>query len=193
MLTARRWATPLTLEQFGRVTGAKEFPAFLGDYVKEGVLQAPANGEFTYTLKGVHARVSVTWEFEAPPGAGDTHFSVMRGTQASLTIKQGAEQRYKPVLYVDRNASVAADVHEKALRAAIKKVAKTWPGIDIKREGDSFVVTVPDKYHNGHEAHFTQVTENFLKYLRAGKLPEWEVPNMLTKYATIMQAYEMSQ
>ena len=192
VLTARRWATPLTLEQFGRVTGAKEFPAFLGEHVKEGVLHAPANGEFTYTLKGVHARVSVTWEFEAPPGAGDTHFSVMRGTQASLTIKQGAEQGYKPVLYVERSASVSPEAHEKALRAAVKKVAKTWPGIDIRREGDSFVVTVPDKYHNGHEAHFTQVTENFLKYLRAGKLPEWEVPNMLTKYATIMQAYEMS-
>jgi len=65
--------------------------------------------------------------------------------------------------------------------------------MDIRREGDSFVVTVPEKYHNGHEAHFAQVTENFLKYLRAGKLPEWEVTNMLTKYATIMQAYELSQ
>jgi predicted dehydrogenase len=193
VLKARRWTTPITLEQFGRLTGATEFPAFLGGYVKDGVLQAPANGEFTYTLKGVHARVSVTWEFEAPPGAGDTHFSVMRGTQASLTIKQGAEQGYKPVLYVARNSSVSAEAHEKALRAAIKKVSKTWPGIDIKGEGDSFVVTVPDKYHNGHEAHFAQVTENFLKYLRAGKLPEWEVPNMLTKYATIMQAYELSQ
>ena len=193
VLTARRWATPLTLEQFGRVTGAKEFPAFLGNYVKEGVLHAPANGEFTYALKGVHAKVSVTWEFEAPPGAGDTHFSVMRGTQASLTIRQGKEQGYKPVLYVDRSTSVPADVHETALRAAIRKVAKTWPGIDIRREGSSFVVTVPDKYHNGHEAHFTQVTENFLKYLRSGKLPDWEVPNMLTKYATIMKAYEMSK
>jgi len=141
----------------------------------------------------VHARVSVTWDFEAPPGAGDTHFSVMRGTRASLTIKQGAEQGYKPVLYVERAAAVSAADHEKALRAAIATVAKTWPGIDIKADGDSFVVTVPDKYHNGHEAHFAQVTENFLKYLRAGKLPEWEVPNMLTKYATLMQAYELSQ
>ena len=84
-----------------------KFPAFLGEHVKDGVLQAPANGEFTYTLKGVHARVSVTWDFEAPPGAGDTHFSVMRGTRASLTIKQGAEQGYKPVLYVARNSSVS--------------------------------------------------------------------------------------
>jgi len=193
VLKARRWTTPITLEQFGRVTGAKEFPAFLGAHVKEGVLQAPANGEFTYALKGVHAKVSVTWEFEAPPGAGDTHFSVMRGTRASLTIKQGAEQAYKPVLYVERAPSVSAAEHEKALRAAILAVAKTWPGVDVKAEGEHFVVTVPDEYHNGHEAHFTQVTENFLDYLRAGKLPEWEVPNMLTKYATIMQAYELSR
>ncbi len=193
VLTARRWATPLSLEQFGRVTGATEFPAFLGEFVNEGVLHAPANGEFTYTLKGVHARVSVTWEFEAPPGAGDTHFSVMRGTNASLTIKQGAEQRYKPVLYVERSKTVSPEAHEKALRAAVRTVAKTWPGIDLARDGESYVVTVPEKYHNGHEAHFTQVTENFLKYLRAGKLPEWEVPNMLTKYATIMQAYEKSR
>jgi predicted dehydrogenase len=193
VLKARRWATPLTAEQFGRVTGAKEFPSFLNAYVKDGVLQAPANGEFTYTLKGVHAKVSVTWEFEAPPGAGDTHFSVMRGTKALLTIKQGAEQGYKPVLYVERAPGIPAAEHEKALRTAIVAVAKTWPGVDLKAEGDHFVVTVPEKYHNGHEAHFTQVTENFLKYLREGKLPGWEVPNMLTKYATIMQAYEMSR
>jgi predicted dehydrogenase len=193
VVSARRWATPLTLEQFGRVTGAREFPSFLGTYVKDGVLQAPANGEFTYALKGVHAKVSVTWEFEAPPGAGDTHFSVMRGTKAALTIRQGKEEGYKPVLYVERAATVDADAHEKALRSAIAEVAKTFPGIDIRREGDQYVVTVPDKYHNGHEAHFTQVTENFLRYLRAGRLPDWEVPNMLTKYATIMQAYEKSR
>jgi hypothetical protein len=52
---------------------------------------------------------------------------------------------------------------------------------------------VPEEYHNGHEAHFAQVTESFLRYLRAGQLPAWEVPNMITKYATIMQAYEMSR
>jgi predicted dehydrogenase len=193
VLAARRWSTPLTLEQFGRVTGATEFPPFLNQYVKDGVLQARANGEITYTLKGVHAKTSVAWEFEAPPGAGDTHFSLMRGTKASLTIRQGAEQGYKPVLYVERAVSVPAADHEKALRAAIATVARTWPGVDLKAEGEHFVVTVPEKYHNGHEAHFTQVTENFLKYLRAGKLPDWEVPNMLTKYATIMKAYELSR
>jgi hypothetical protein len=63
----------------------------------------------------------------------------------------------------------------------------------VKAEGPQFIVTVPEHYHNGHEAHFTQVTEHFLEYLKAGKLPDWEVPNMLTKYATIMQAYEMTR
>lgn len=54
-------------------------------------------------------------------------------------------------------------------------------------------VTVPEKYDVGHEAHFAQVTENYLRYLRAGRLPDWEMPNMITKYATIMQAYELSR
>ena len=193
VLSARRWPTKITAEQFARVTGASSFPDYLAKYVINGVLLAPANGEFTYKLKGIHAKVSVAWDYEAPPGAGDTHFSVMRGTQASLTIKQGKEQGFKPVLYVERAASVTAEAHEKALRAAVARVAKKYPGIDVKAEGDQFVVTVPEHYHNGHEAHFTQVTEHFLKYLRAGKLPEWEVPNMLTKYATIMQAYELTR
>ena len=82
---------------------------------------------------------------------------------------------------------------EKARRAAVARVARKYPGIEVKADGSQFVVAVPDKYHNGHEAHFTQVTENFLKYLRAGKLPAWEVPNMITKYATIMQAYELTK
>ena len=54
-------------------------------------------------------------------------------------------------------------------------------------------MTVPEKYDVGHEAHFAQVTENYLRYLRAGRLPDWEVPNMITKYATIMKAYELSR
>jgi predicted dehydrogenase len=193
VLSARRWTTPITREQFARVTGAADFPAYLAQYVKQGVLHAPANGEFSYTLKGIHAKVSVTWDYEAPPGAGDTHFSVMRGTRASLIIRQGKEQGFRPVLYVERHPLISAAAHEKALRQAVMKVAARYPGIGIHAEGDHHLVVVPDRYHNGHEAHFTQVTQNFLEYLRAGQLPDWEVPNMITKYATIMQAFEMSR
>jgi putative oxidoreductase-like protein len=152
-----------------------------------------ANGEFTYALRGVHARISVTWNYEAPAGAGDTHYSVMRGTRASLIIRQGADQGFKPVLYVEKAESVEADAFERALQTAIAGLQSAYPGIAARRASASWVIDVPEKYNVGHEAHFAQVTENFLHHLRAGGPPAWEVPNMLTKYVTIMQAYELSR
>jgi len=187
VLRATRSPTQLTLEQFRKVTGAPAFPDYLQSDVSNGVLNVYANGEFTYRLRGVHALVSVKWDFEAPPGAGDTHFSVMRGTKATLTIRQGADQKYKPVLYIERTSD------EAAVRNAIASLQREYPGLGVERHGERWAVTVPERYNVGHEAHFAQVTENYLKYLRSGKLPAWEVPNMLTKYATIMQAYELSR
>ena len=96
VLNARRWPTPITREQFKKVTGDENFPEFLKNDVKDGVLQVYANGEFTYRLRDIFAKVTVSWDFEAAAG-GDTHFSVVRGTKANLVIKQGAEQKFKPV------------------------------------------------------------------------------------------------
>jgi len=175
------------------VTGADSYPEFLKADIKDGALNVSSNGEFTYRLRDVHARVSVIWNFEAPAGAGDTHYSIMRGTRANLVIRQGAEQKYKPMLYVEKAPSENPGKHEAALKAAIGKLQAKHPGIDLRREGDAWVVVVPAKYDVGHESHFGQVTENFLGYLRAGRLPDWEVPNMITKYHTIMQAYELSR
>ena len=50
----------------------------------------------------------------------------------------------------------------------------------------------PDKYRIGHEAHFGQVTEKYLRFLVDGKLPDWEVPNMIAKYYTTTMALEMA-
>ena len=193
VLSARRWATPITREQFKQVTGAETFPDFLKPDVKDGVLQDYANGEFTYTLRGICAKVSVIWNFEAPPGGDDTHHSVVRGTKANLVIRQGPEQKFKPVLYVEKIGNADDAAFESALKVAIESLQQKYPGIGFQRDGKLWRVTVPDKYDVGHEAHFAQVTENYLRYLRAGRLPDWEVPNMLTKYATIMKACELSR
>jgi predicted dehydrogenase len=193
IVSARRWTTPVSREQFAKVTGLDTFPAFLQKDVKDGALQVYANGETTYRLRGVHAKVSVVWNFEAPPGAGDTHFSIMRGTKARLVIRQGKEQNYKPVLYVERLPSVSAAAHDAALKDAVASVQAKYPGVSVEREGDAWKVVVPAKYDVGHEAHFAQVTSAFLSYLRDGKMPAWEVPNMLVKYHTIMRAYEKSR
>jgi predicted dehydrogenase len=193
VLNARRWSTPITRGQFKKVTGAENFPKFLTTDVKDGVLQVYSNGEFTYCLRGVHAKVSVIWNFEAPPGAGDTHYSVMRGSKARLVIRQGPEQKFKPVLYVEKVGATESATFEATLNAAIAGLQGRFPGIGVRRDTDAWVVTVPEKYSVGHEAHFVQVAENFLRHLRTGQLPDWEVPNMITKHATIMKAYELSR
>jgi predicted dehydrogenase len=193
VLSARHWPTSITRAQFKKVTGADDFPEFLRGDVREGVLQVLANGELNYTLQGIHAKVTALWDFEAPPGSGDTHFSIARGTKANLVIRQGAEQKYKPVLYVEKNGDVDDAVFEANLSKAIVDLQETYPGVGVQREGKTWRVTVPEKFDVGHEAHFAQVTENFLGYLRAGNLPDWEAPDMLVKYATIMQAWRMSR
>jgi hypothetical protein len=87
---------------------------------------------------------------------------------------------------------VAPAAHEAALRAAVASLQPRWPGVDLRRAGDAWALVIPAKYDVGHEAHFAQVTSAYLGYLRAGKLPVWEVPNMLVKYATTIKAYELT-
>ena len=96
------------------------------------------------------------------------------------------------MLYVERVPAISAADTEKSLRTAIASLQTKYPGIGVRNDGDAWVVTVPQKYDVGHEAHFAQVTEQFLAAIRTGQLPAWEVPNMLTKYSTLVQAYQMS-
>jgi predicted dehydrogenase len=193
VLSAKRWDTPVTREQFTKATRIDDFPDYLKPLVgADGVLRTPANGAFTYTLRGVHARVSVLWNFEAPAGAGDTHDSLLRGTKAALHIRQGKDQGYKPVLYIEPRAT-PDEAWKKALDEAVATLAKTFPGITLKDLGGRWEVIIPDSYKIGHEAHFGQVTTDFIRYLRGDAVPDWEVPNTLAKYRTLMEAWRMSR
>ncbi|HSO89504.1 MAG TPA: putative oxidoreductase C-terminal domain-containing protein, partial [Draconibacterium sp.] len=117
IVSAKRWSTDLTSGMFNKVTQLNEYPEYLQKDVVDGVLKVFSNGEINYKLKGIHAKASVIWNYEAPEGAGDTHYSIMRGTNCNLVIKQGAEQGYKPTLYV--GAGTGADV--KALEINLTK------------------------------------------------------------------------
>jgi predicted dehydrogenase len=193
VLSAHRWPTMLTREQFKRVTGLDAYPDFLKMAVEgNGALNVFENGEVTYTLRGVHVKVTPLWRFEAPAGAKDTHYSMLRGTRAVLTIKQTEVQHFQPTLYVENKSGSAAADFERTLRAAVTRLAATWPGIEFKPAGDVWEIVVPQQYSVGHEAHFAQVTERFLRFLEEGKMPDWEVPNMLAKYYTTTEGYRLS-
>lgn len=187
---AKRWATEISAQQFKQSTQLDAFPSFLNKYVNNDVLNVYANGSFDYTIKGVHARVSVTWNFEAPAGGGDTHFSMMKGTKASLVIRQGREQGYKPILYIEPINN--SDAYEKTLQEAIEKLQTTYAGLSVKKVENGWQVIIPDQYELNHEACFAEVTKRYLQYLKDGKLPAWEVPNMLAKYYTTIQALSIA-
>lgn len=189
--SARSWATNISKDQFRELTKLDEEPAYLKKYSDEkGNVQVMCNGEINYTVKGVHARVSVTWNYKAPDGTGDTHYSIMRGTKANLVIRQGAEQQYKPTLYIEPVSQTS--VFEKEAETAVARLAQQYPGIALKKNAEGWEVIIPEKYKEGHESHFARVTEKYLEYLSKHNMPAWEVPNMLAKYYTTTQAQKLA-
>ena len=193
LISARRWPTDMSANQFKAITRLNGFPEYLKkDVVNDSILKVFSNGEINYQLRGVHAKVSVIWAYQAPEGTGDTHYSIMRGTKANLVLRQGKEQNYKPTLYIEPVAKSDAS-YENVLKDQIKSIQAKYPGVDLKKSSDGWEVIIPEKFKEGHEAHFARVTEKFLQYLKDGKLPSWEVPNMIAKYYTTTAALEMAQ
>lgn len=188
---AKRWPTGMTLGQFKTITKLDAFPDYLKKDVRDTVLTVYSNGEINYEIKGINAKVSVIWAYQAPEGAGDTHYSIMRGSKANLIIRQGAEQQFKPALYIEP-LKPSADFGP-ILQEQLKSIQGKYPGIDLKVSAQGWEVIVPDSYKEGHEAHFSRVTEKYLEYLSTGTMPPWEVPNMITKYYTTTKALEVAK
>lgn len=185
---AKRWATHMKLSEFNAITKLNGFPSYFSkNIISDSVLQVYCNGEINYTIRGVHAKTSVIWNYKAPEGTGDTHYSIMRGTKANLVIRQGKEENYKPTLYIEAAAADAAAV-EKAFSA----IEQQHPGVALSKTANGWVVVIPEKYKEVHETHFARVTEKFLEYLQHKNMPAWEVPNMLAKYYTTTKALEIA-
>ncbi len=194
VLGARHWPTVLDRSQLLKLTGAKALPPELEARLKEGRLDYFANGEVSYTLRGLHVRVRALWDYEPPPGGGDTHHAVLRGARARLEILQGAEQGWRPELYVVPVHPAEKTSVRAALETRVAVLAKERPGLAVEDEGARLRVVVPDVYRVGHEAHFAQVTRSFLGYLKdPASLPRWEKANMLAKYYVTTQAVELSR
>lgn len=191
--SARIWPTQLTLTQFKQITGLSKYPEFLQSEVSSNnLLNVRQNGEVNYTIRGIHTKVTARWNYEAPTGAKDSHYSLLRGTRANLIIKQGAEQNYVPTLYIRNVSNTPVAEFERTVHKAFHSLTKIWTGLDVKRIGSAWEVIIPDKYKTGHEAHFAQVTEKYLNYLATGIIPEWETAGMLAKYFTTTEAYRLS-
>ena len=194
VIAAKRWATVISKSQFQRVTGELDFPRFLSGNVKSGQLDLFCNGSVSYTVRGVHARVKVGWDYESAVGSGDTHFAVFRGSKSRIEIRQGKEEKYRTELYVVPNSRESKAEVLSALRKKVESLQAKFPGLGIEELGEQMRLMIPEKYRVGHEEHFAQVTDRFLEYLTNPRaLPSWEKANMLSKYYVTTKAVELSR
>ena len=194
VLAAQRWPTSIPEEDFRRVTGEPGFPRDLSGSVKDGKLEYYANTLVSYTLRDIHTKLNVIWDWEAPAGAGDTHFAFYKGTRARIEVRQTKADRFLPELYVVPGDAAVKPQVLAAVQAKVASLKRLYPGIGVEDRGTEIHVTVPEKLREGHEAHFAQVTTNFLSYLRDRRtLPAWERPNMVAKYYVTTLGTELSR
>lgn len=191
LINARSWPTAISKNQFTELTKMDALPGYLQQYTDaKKDINVLSNGEINYTIKGVHAKVSVQWNYKAPDGTGDTHYSIMRGTKANLVIRQGAEQQFKPTLYIEPLNNTLA--FESMAKKMAEKISQQYSGISLKKNANGWEVIIPESFKEGHESHFARVTEKYLDYLLNHTIPAWEVPNMLAKYYTTTQAQKLA-
>lgn len=190
---ARQWVTKMNQEQFEKVTGMTSFPSYLANDIVDDELHVFANGEIDFQLRGIHAKASVIWDFEAPQGGGDTHYSIFRGTKSNLVIRQDESTDFEPELFVEPLGAFDREEWNEVMNQVIEEISNDFPGLKIEETKDGYRIDIPDHYKVGHEAHFAQVTEQFLEYMKEGRIPDWEKNYMLTKYHITTGAYEMSK
>jgi predicted dehydrogenase len=192
MVAARRWPTIISREEFKGITGIDDFPDYLQKDINNGKLNVFANGEMIYQIKGTWAKVSVTWNYEALPGGGDTHYSLMHGTKCDLVIKQGAEEKFLPTLYVENVRGSSMNDFIVRLKNVLGSLS--YDSLQIESVDKSTLkINISAKYRVTHEEHFGQVMDKFLEYMKEGKLPEWEVSGMITKYYTTTSALQKAK
>lgn len=193
MLAAKHWPTVLSKEEFKNITQLDQYPDFLKKDLKGDKLNVFSNGEMTYKIKGAYAKVSVEWRYKAPEGGGDTHYSIMRGSNCNLMIHQGKEEKFDPTLYIIANEGTDLGLFAGNLeKAVVQDLPQTGLGLQ-KVDKNTWKVVIPESYKDGHEAHFALVTKKYLGYLKDGKVPPLEVQNMITKYYTTTSALKMAR
>jgi predicted dehydrogenase len=195
ILSAQRWPTVISLANFQRVTNEKQFPAFLTKDVKNGSLEYFANTLVSYKVKGIHAKLNVIWDWEAPAGGGDTHFAFYKGTKARVEVRQGKSDKWRSELYViPANPGKRLEVTA-AVGKRLSALAEKYPGLTLEERPSGEVhVVIPDKLRTTHEEHFGEVARRFFGFLKNPKsLPAWEKPNMLAKYWVTTKGAELSK
>jgi predicted dehydrogenase len=175
ILSARRWPTMLTLEQFTQVTGENRFPSYLEPYIRDGKLEYFTNNAVTYTVRGHYVKLQVAWDFESPSGAADSIATIYRGTKSEVMARQSKAENYIPEVYVTPKPESRAQV--------IAALSRKYPGRSHPEANGSIRVSIPPSQRRPDVEYFLLIAGKFAGYVRHPEtLPKWEKANMLAKY-----------
>jgi hypothetical protein len=194
IVAAKHWPTVISKPQFQQVTGAADFPQALSPRLKNGALEYMCNNSVDYTLGGAHVSLSILWNWEAPPGAGDFYEATFRGSKSRIELRQGREQQFVPELYVVPESPSARTEVFNALKEKVQALQARYPGLAIEQHEHEAKLVIPQQFRVGHEEHFAQVTTQFFQYVKAPHtMPSWEKSNMLLKYFITTKGVELAR
>jgi hypothetical protein len=114
----------------------------------------------------------------------------VRGNRADLIVDQGPETGFDPRLRVV--PIVNSPEYGRNLRSAVAKLEAVCPGVGCVEVENGYLVTIPARMHQGHEARFSRVLDQFLGYVEAAKWPRQLGEELVAKYTLLAKAYDLS-
>jgi predicted dehydrogenase len=188
-LSARQWATAVPRELFSRVTGLKDFPPDLSGRVVNGQLLYLCNAALAYELRGLKVEIETAWDLEEPPGGGDIHRAVLRGTRSDLIVEQGPATQFRPTLSIQ--PVEPSNAYADALAGAVNQMQDEFPRLAVDAAGKGFRVRIPPTLRTTHEQHFGAVLRDFLTCVDEGRWPENLGSDLETKYTLLARALDL--
>ena len=162
--------------------------------MKDGKLEYYCNTLVSYSLRGVHAKLNVIWDWEPPAGIRRHAFRLLsrhaRADRGPPGRGRGSGRS---------STSIPADAAAHGAGAGGRQgqdrsAAGEYPGVAVEDRGAEIHIAIPEVFRVGHEAHFAQVTGQLPRLLRdRPTLPAWERPNMLAKYFVTTTGTELSR
>jgi predicted dehydrogenase len=193
VLKATRSPIFLTLPQFERLTGDKEWPSYLQESVHDNQLRYFCNNTASYTIRGIYAAISDRWEYESPGALSDSYLVLYRGTRAAVRVRQSRLENYVPEIDLIPNTGEGTASFTAALERKLKSLSGSYPDLGFNDNGGSIRIVIPHEDRVRGGSTFGQLVEQFLKYVRDPQsLPDWEQPDLLAKYYITTTAVELA-
>lgn len=187
LLSARAWPTPVPAEAFRRITGLPAFPRELGRWVDGNTLSYLCNAELRYQVGAVIARSSARWDLAPPPGGGDSSRVMAHGTLADICLEQGAHTGHRRQLVIEPRSD--PERVARGLRQTVTAWAGEFHGIRVESEdGNRQLISIPSALDAGHESHFAQVLDEFLRAVDEHRWPAERARRTLDKYTLLARA-----